>query len=374
MSGMGFSVRRLGGLVYKESLQVLRDPSAILVTFALPTVLMLVFAFALSLDQRNVPIGVVLESDGADAHELAAAFSGTRFFEVTPARDRREVAELVVSGKLKGFVVIPQDFDERLKEASRGSLVQVITDGSQPNTASFVGTYASGVVATWVAHRDGARAPAISLEPRFWFNPELNSRHFLIPGAIAIIMTLIGTLLTAMVVAREWERGTMEAVMSTPATVLEILLGKLVPYFGLGLIATFGCAMLATHAFGVPMRGSYFALFILSSAFLVPSLGQGLLISASSHSQLVASQLAAQTGFLPAFMLSGFLFEIGNMPGWLQTLTYLIPARYFVASLQTVFLTGDVWAQFIPNILAMLAVGAGFFLLVARNTHKSMDT
>ena len=197
--------------------------------------------------------------------------------------------------------------------------MQVITDGSQPNTASFVGAYASGVVATWLAHRDGARPPAISLEPRFWFNPELNSRHFLIPGAIAIIMTLIGTLLTAMVVAREWERGTMEAVMSTPATVLEILLGKLLPYFGLGLIATFGCAMLATHAFGVPMRGSYFALFLLASAFLVPALGQGLLISTTSRNQLVASQLAAQTGFLPAFMLSGFLFEIGNMPGWLQT-------------------------------------------------------
>lgn len=369
----GFSFRRLSGLVYKESLQVLRDPAAILVTFALPTVLMLVFAFALSLDQRNVPIGVVLESDGADAEELAAAFSSTRFFDVTPARDRREVAEKVVAGELKGFVVIPQDFDARLKEASRCSLVQVVTDGSQPNTASFVGAYASGVVATWLAHRPGARPPAVALETRFWFNSELNSRHFLIPGAIAIIMTLIGTLLTALVVAREWECGTMEAVMSTPATILEILLGKLLPYFGLGLVATFGCAMLATHAFGVPMRGSYFALFLLASAFLVPALGQGLLISTASRNQLVASQLAAQTGFLPAFMLSGFLFEIGNMPGWLQTITYAIPARYFVVSLQTVFLTGDVWAQFLPNILAMLAVGAVFFLLVARNTRKSLD-
>ena len=373
MSAAGFSVRRLTGLVYKESLQVLRDPSAILVTFALPTVMMLVFAFALSLDQSHVPIGVVLESDGAMAQDLAAAFSGSRFFDVTPARDRRELAAKVVAGELKGFVVIPQDFDKRLKEGSRGALVQIITDGSQPNTASFVGAYARGVVATWLNGRDGAQAAPVSLDARFWFNPEINSRHFLIPGAIAIIMTLIGTLLTALVVAREWERGTMEAVMSTPATILEILLGKLLPYFGLGLIATFGCALLATHAFGVPLRGSYFALFLLASAFLVPALGQGLLISTRARNQLVASQLAAQTGFLPAFMLSGFLFEIGNMPGWLQTLTYLIPARYFVASLQTVFLTGDVWAQFLPNILAMLAVGAGFFVLVARNTRKSLD-
>jgi len=373
MSAGGFSARRLTGLVYKESLQVLRDPSAMLVTFALPTVMMLVFAFALSLDQSHVPIGVVLESDGAMAQDLAAAFSGSRFFDVTPARDRRELAAQVVAGELKGFVVIPQDFDARLKEGSRGPLVQIITDGSQPNTASFVAAYARGVVTTWLNGREGAHAAPVSLDARFWFNPEINSRHFLIPGAIAIIMTLIGTLLTALVVAREWERGTMEAVMSTPATMLEILLGKLLPYFGLGLIATFGCTLLATHAFGVPLRGSYFALFLLASAFLVPALGQGLLISTRARNQLVASQLAAQTGFLPAFMLSGFLFEIGNMPGWLQTLTYLIPARYFVASLQTVFLTGDVWAQFLPNILAMLAVGAGFFGLVARNTRKSLD-
>ena len=372
MSAIAFSPLRLGALVYKESLQVIRDPSAILVTFALPTVLMFVFAFALSLDQTHVPIGVVLESDGDDARSLAAAFGGTRFFDVTPVRDRREVAPQVVAGQLRGYVVIPQDFDARLKEASRGALVQIITDGSQPNTASFVGAYAQGVVATWLNGR-GAQAPPIAVTPRYWFNPEINSRYFLIPGAIAIVMTLIGTLLTALVVSREWERGTMEALMSTPASVLEILLGKMLPYFALGLIATFGCAMLAVHAFGVPLRGSYLGLLALSACFLMPSLGQGLLISTAAPNQLVASQMAAMSGFLPAFVLSGFLFEISSMPTWLQILTYAIPARYFVASLQTVFLAGDVWSLFIPNMLAMLAVGFVFFALVARNTRKSMD-
>jgi len=369
-----FSGRRLSGLVYKESLQVIRDPSAILVTFALPTVMMLVFAFALSLDQTHVPIGLVLEDDGADAQSLAAAFSGTRYFDVTAARDRREVAPRVVAGDLRGYVVIPQDFDSRLKGGNRGPLVQIITDGSQPNTANFVAAYARGVVAAWLGRREGSSAARpIRLEPRFWFNPEIESRQFLIPGAIAIIMTLIGTLLTALVVAREWERGTMEAVMSTPATILEILLGKLLPYFGLGLIATFGCALLATLAFDVPLRGSYFALFALTSSFLVPALGQGLLISTATRNQLAASQLAAVTGFLPAFMLSGFLFEISSMPSWLQAVTYLLPARYFVESLQTVFLAGDVWEQFLPRMLAMLAIGALFFGLVARNTRKSLD-
>ena len=208
---------------------------------------------------------------------------------------------------------------------------------------------------------------------RFWFNPEINSRHFLIPGAIAIIMTLIGTLLTALVVAREWERGTMEALMSTPATRLEILLGKLLPYFGLGLVATLGCALLATHAFGVPLRGIVSR--VVGAGVDVPGAGTrpGSVDLDGTRNQLVASQLAAMTGFLPAFMLSGFLFEINSMPGWLQTITYLLPARYFVASLQTVFLTGDVWAQFLPNMLAMLAIGAAFFVLVARNMRKSLD-
>jgi ABC-2 type transport system permease protein len=213
----------------------------------------------------------------------------------------------------------------------------------------------------------------LTLQTRFWFNGELDSRNYLIPGAIAIIMTLIGTLLTALVVAREWERGTMEAVMSTPARVIEIVLGKLLPYFGLGLVAASGCTLLATQMFGVPLRGSFLALMALTSAFLMPALGQGLLISTAIRSQYLASQTAAFAGFLPAFMLSGFLFEINSMPTWLQVVTYIVPARYYVASLQTVFLAGDVWSQFVPDMLKMLTIGAFFFALVARNSRKSLD-
>jgi len=370
----GFSVVRVFGLVYKESLQVVRDPSAILVAFVLPTVMMFVFAFGLSLDQKHVPIGVVLESDGAAAQSLAAAFAGTEYFDVTPARDRREVAPKVVAGELRGFVVIPQDFDARLDGADPKPLAQIITDGSQPNTATLVAAYARGVVSNWLASRaEPGDPPPVSLQTRFWFNGELDSRDYLVPGAMAIIMTLIGTLLTALVVAREWDRGTMEAIMSTPARIVEILLGKLLPYFGLGLIAAAGCALLATKAFGVPLRGSLPAFFALTSAFLIPALGQGLVISTAVKNQYVASQLGAMAGFLPAFVLSGFLFEISSMPTWLQLLTYVVPARYYVASLQTVFLAGDVWAQFVPDMLAMLTIGAFFFLIAARNSRKSLD-
>lgn len=251
-----FDFRRLGALVRKESLQVVRDPSTILIAFVLPVVMLFLFAYAVSLDTQKVPIGIVLESDSAAAQSLAAAFSGTRYFAVTPARDRREVAGEVVGGRLRGYVVIPQDFDQRLASGTRTPLVQIITDGAQPNTANFVANYAQGVIKIWQSEHSPAIGSALSLEPRFWFNPEIESRRFLVPGAIAIIMTMIGTLLTALVVAREWERGTMEAIMSTPASVVEILIGKLLPYFVLGLGATILAALLAIIVFGVPLHGS----------------------------------------------------------------------------------------------------------------------
>jgi drug efflux transport system permease protein len=364
---------RLLALMRKETLQIVRDPSAILIAFVLPIVLLFLFAFAVSLDVRDVRLGVVLESDTVDAQSLAAAFAGTRYFLVEPARDRRELEPALIAGTLHGMVVIPQDFDQRLRSTERGPLVQIITDGTEPNTASFVGGYAEGVVGNWLASRGAASRATVSLIPRFWFNAELESRRFLIPGAIAIVMTMIGTLLTAMVVAREWERGTMEAVMSTPASIFEILLGKLVPYFGLGLIATLGCAAAAIWLFDVPLRGSWLALLLLSCTFLVPALGQGLLISALARNQFVAAQVALISGFLPALLLSGFLFEIDSMPWVIREFTRIVAARYFVASLQTVFLAGDVWSQLAPSMLAMLGIGAVFFGITAYKTRKSLD-
>jgi len=374
----GFSARRLAALVRKEGLQVVRDPSAILIAFALPVLLLFLFAYAVSLDVHGVRLGVVLETDSADAQSLAAAFDATRYFEILPARDRREVAPKLIAHKLRGFVVIPQDFDRRLGSRTGSEpLIQVITDGSQPNTANFVSGYAQGVVANWLADHLGGQAAAASpvrFDPRFWFNPEIESRRFLIPGAIAIVMTMIGTLLTALVVAREWERGTMEAVMSTPAGIVEILLGKLLPYFVLGIIATLGCALISIVLFGVPLRGSWLALLMLSCTFLVPALGQGLLISTLARNQFVAAQIALLSGFLPAMLLSGFIFEIDSMPVIIRAISHVVPARYFVSSLQTVFLAGNVWSVFLPNMLAMLAIGGVFLGITARKSRKSLDT
>ena len=372
-----FDARRLLAIVHKESLQALRDPSTLLIAFALPAVLLFLFAYAVSLDARRVPIGVVLESQDATAQALAAAFAATRYLDVRPAHDRRAVSGPLVAGALRGYVVIPQDFARRLAEPGGAPLVQVVTDGAQPNTANFVANYAQGVVQNWRAGL-GAGAPAIpaaaiALEPRYWFNAELESRRALVPGALAIVMTIIGTMLTALVVAREWERGTMEAVLSTPASVFEILVGKLAPYFVLGMLSTLAAAALAVFVFDVPLRGSLAALLTLAAVFMLPALGQGLLISSLARNQFLASQIALFSGFLPAFILSGFLYEIESMPAPIRALTWLVPARYFVSSLKTVFLAGDIWAVFLPDLLAMAAIGVVFLALAKRATRKNLQ-
>jgi ABC-2 type transport system permease protein len=366
-----FSFRRLLALTAKESVQVLRDPSAILIAFVLPVVLLVLFANAVSLDIRRIRLGVALESDGAAARSLAAAFAASRFFTVVPTRDHRAATDLLHQGDVRGTVVIPADFDACMLRGQTPP-VQILTDGAQPNTAAFVANYAAGVVTAWQAG-DRTSAEPISLAPRFWFNPEMESRRFLVPGAMAIVMTMIATMLTAMVVAREWERGTMEALFSTPASVAEIIVGKLLPYFVLGLIATVGSGVLAVTVFAVPLHGSWFALLLVSCAFLVPALGQGLLISALTRNQFLAAQVALFSGFLPAFLLSGFLFEIASMPTPVRALTHLIPARYFIDSLQTVFLVGDAWPVFLSDMLAMLALGAVLVVIAWRKTRRSLD-
>ena len=364
---------RLRALVIKESWQVVRDPSSLVIAFVLPPMLFFLFANAVSLDLEAVRLGVVLEGDGPVAAELAAAYDATPYFRVTTARDRREVEPLLVAGKLRGFVVIPPDFDRLSAQPHSEAVIQVITDGSQPNTANFVRAYAQGVLNTWYAGQGAAPAPALLLEQRFWFNPELDSRRVLLPGAMAIIMTMIGTLLTAVVVAREWERGTMEAMMSTPAGTLELLLSKLAPYFLLGMLATLGCTGLGVWVYELPFRGSMGALLLTSAMFLVPALGQGLMISTLSKNQFIAAQIAVFSGFMPAFILSGFLFEIDSMPGWLQLVTQVIPARHYVESLQSIFLAGDYWPELLRNALALLAIGSVFFGITLLQSHKRLD-
>src|SRR5262249_11469559 len=260
--------------------------------------------------------------------------------------------------------------------------VQILVDGSDPNTAALVQNYVQGVWQNWLQQETisesslavrPAAAPLVVAEPRVWFNPEINSRNFLIPGAVAIIMTLIGTLLTALVVAREWERGTMEALMATPIGVGEFLLGKLLPYFVLGMTAMGLSTAVAVVFFGVPFRGSVGALLLVSTAFLADMLPLGLLISTVTKNQFVASQLALISAFLPAFWLSGFIFEIDSMPLPIRMVTRILPARYFVSSLQTLFLAGDVSSILVPNTLALGLIAALLLFALVRATRMRLE-
>ncbi|MFS8056386.1 ABC transporter permease [Rhizobium sp. BR 317] len=365
-------MRRLAALVRKESFQVMRDPSSILIAFVLPIILLFLFGYGVSLDTKLTRVGLVMEETTPLTGDLAASFRASRYFSVVSGRDRRQFEEDLILSRIRGIIVIPADFTANYIAGNRPQ-IQVIVDGSDPNTGSFVQNYAQGAVTNWQLQRQAEMMrgnPAIAVEQRFWFNPELTSRSFLVPGSIAIVMTLVGTLLTSLVVAREWERGTMEAMMATPVTAAELLAGKLLPYFLLGLTSMTLCVLLAVFLFGVPFRGSVLALYALSAVFLMPALGQGLLISAVTKNQFLASQLALISAFLPAFLLSGFLFEINSMPTVIQWITFIVPARYLIPSLQTVFLAGDIWPMFLQAIAIMFAIGCIFFLLAARSTKK----
>ena len=372
-----FSFRRLWALMHKEAIQIVTDPSSILIAFILPVILLFIFGYAVSLDTTRLRVGVVLEERTPESENLLHSLRNSRYLDVTTSFDRAALEKEMVVGRLRGLLIIPIDFSRRLQAGDDSAQVQVIADGSEPNTANFVQNYLQAAVKLWLQQRglETGRPTngLIDLETRNWFNPSLESKNYLVPGSIAIIMTMIGTLLTALVVAREWERGTMEAMMATPVSIQELVLGKLVPYFLLGLGSMLFCTTVAVLIFRTPLRGSIWSLFLVTSLFLAGGLGLGLWVSTLSKSQFVAGQFAVILGFLPGFQLSGFLFEISSMPKIIQVLTWMFPARYFVQALQTIFLAGDVWGIILFNSLVLSGFALLFFVLTARVTRKRLD-
>jgi len=343
----------------------------------LPVILLFLFGFAVSLDNTKVRIGVVLTERTPESESLLRTFQGSRYFDVQVDTDRRAMQKELVAGRVRAVIVVAPDFSRNLVRNGGAPAIQVIADGSEPNTANFVQAYAQAAIGIWSQQRGLETAfdtpSSIDVEGRVWFNSSLESKNYLVPGSIAIVLTMIGTLLTALVVAREWERGTMEALMATPVRIQELVLGKLIPYFCLGFGSMVFCTLVAVLIFRVPLRGSLLTLSLVASAFLVGALGIGLLVSTLTRSQFVAGQIAVLLGFLPAFQLSGFLFEISSMPLPIQWLTYLFPARYFVQALQTTFLAGDVPRLLWINVLIMIGFAVLFFVLNARVTKKRLN-
>ena len=368
---------RLKALVKKETLQIFRDPSSILISVFLPLLLLFLYGYGVSLDLDHLRIGVVMEDTAPDAQSFVQALKDSKYFEVQISRDRHPLYQELEKGSIRGIVVIPSYFSSFRLKPDLIAPIQVIADGSEANTANFVQYYVQGAFQNWLSQEAISNAatglqPLIRVDSRFWYNEQLESRFFLLSGSLAIIMTLIGALLTALVVAREWERGTMEALMSTEVKISELILGKIIPYFVLGLISMAICVLVSVGYYGLPLRGSWVALAIMSSAFLLSSLSTGLLISTLTKVQMIASQITLVVAFLPAYILSGFLFEISSMPLPIRWLTSLMPARYFVQSLQTLFLTGNVWNLLLQDLLVMLVFAAILFLITVKKTVKRL--
>ena len=369
--------QQLAAIMIKEGKQVVRDPSSWIIAVVLPLTFLFLFGFGISLDTTVVRIAMVREDGGRDALAFAAALTNSRWFLVVAATDRRSAERALQDQSVKAVIIVPAEFGRRLNAQNTTAQVQVLVDGAEPNSANYVHGYVQAIWNGFLAARGreqgAAPAAAVSVEVRYWYNANAVSRWFLIPGSMTVIMTLLGTLLTSLVIAREYERGTLEALYATPLTRGQILIGKTLPYFLLAMVSMLVCVLTALLLFKLPLRGSFLALGLVSAVFLVPALGQGLLISVTMRTQMAAAQLGLMTGYMPAMMLSGFLFDIHSMPRWLQAITLAIPARYMNVSLQTVFLAGDLWPVLIPNMLFMLAVGALFFGLTWRRLHKRLD-
>ncbi len=366
--------RRLWSLVRKESRQVVRDPSSIAIGIVLPLVLILLFGYGLSLDVTNVPVAVVLEDPSPDATELAASFQLSPYFDAELLTSMVGAQQLMLARKVDAVVRIRPDFTRQL--ALGDAQVQLVVHGTDANHARIIQVYAQGAIGQWAARRlaEGKEALSgpVTVQNRLWFNEANESRYFLVPGVIVLIMTLIGAFLTSLVVAREWERGTMEAMFVTPVRPDEILLGKTIPYFVLGMVGLILCLLAAKFLFHVPFRGSAIVLIGASMLYLLVALAIGLLISSALKSQFVASQIALLVTFLPAVMLSGFLFDLRSMPAAVRVLTYIVPARYYVTLLQTVFLAGDIWPVIAPNAAVLTVMAGLFFVLTRRATQKRL--
>ncbi len=367
---------RLRGLLVKESLQVIRDPSAIGIAFVMPLVLLLLFGYGVSLDAYHVRIAVVDEHPSQVSQALVAGLQQSPYFLPMAYRTQQEASQAMLAHRVEAVLVLREDFS-RQWQANQYPTIDLTVNGVDANTAGLVEGYMRGIWQTWLNQErrwsGHQQVQPVELQTHIWFNPAMRSRNYLVPGLVAIIMTLIGALLTALVVAREWERGTMEALMATPVTMEEILLGKLIPYFVLGMGGMVLAVSMARWLFEVPMIGSVLQLVISSTLFMLVALSMGLLISSVARNQFVAAQVAVIVTYLPAFILSGFIFDIRSMPVLVGWLTHLVAARYFVTLLQSLFLAGDIPKVLWVNDAALLLMALVLLGLIGLKNPKTLD-
>jgi ABC-2 type transport system permease protein len=376
------STRRLWAIARKEFLHVIRDPRSLAMAIAMPLLLMLLYGYALSLDVDNVPTVVWDQSESPASREFISAFNGSRYFSIRGyVGNYHEVEEAIDTGRALVAVIVPRDFAGRI-ESGREAVVQLIADGSDSNTATLAMGYADVVTLTYaqrvavrMVERAGIRPPrpALDFRPRVWFNEEMESRNYIIPGLIAVIMMVIAALLTSLTVAREWERGTMEQLISTPVKGPELIMGKLLPYFAIGMFDVLLVVLLGQFLFQVPLRGSVVLLFSMAAIFLAGTLSLGMLVSVVTKSQLLANQLAMVLTFVPSFLMSGFVFAISNMPRPIQWVTYAVPARYFISMLKAIYLKGVGLEILMREAVLLTLYGAVMVLLANLMFKKKLE-
>jgi ABC-2 type transport system permease protein len=363
------SLTRLLAIARKEWLQLRRDPRSMILAFALPPLLLLFFGYAIRWDIRDVPLAVLDQDATARSRALVTAFEASGYFTVVERLGAaREADERLLDGSVTGVLVIPPGYARELG-TGRGAPVQLLLDGSDANTAIIVLNYAEAITmshARDIVLRGRQLRPPAEAEVRVWYNPTLDSVNMIVPGLIAVIMSIIAAMLTALTIAREWERGTMEQLAATPVHRLEVVFGKLLPYLGIGLFDVTTIALAGMLIFGVPLHGSVLLLAVMTLLFLLGALGLGMFISAVLRSQVLATQVAMVATYLPALLLSGFLFDIASMPAVLRAVTYIVPAKYYIAVTRGVFLKGvgleALWVQGISMVI-FATIGLGLATL-----------
>ncbi len=363
-------------LIKKEIKQILRDPSSIVIAFILPIISIMIYMYGINLDSVKITMGIKNDDNSPEVATLVKSFGHSKYVNSINYDNMEDIKTAILSSKIKGAVVIPNDFSTKLSRRQKADLL-VITDGSEVNTANYVQSYANMITNQWLItskYKMHLPQPLINIENRTWYNPDLNSHHFIVPGSIAITMTLIGILLTSLVIAREWERGTMEALLSTKVRAIHIVLGKYIPYFVLGMLSTAFNMFLTVCVFQLPFRGSYFMFFFISGIFLFTSLGIGLMISTALKNQFMASMVSISLGFMPALMLSGLLFPINSMPVFFQYLTMIIPPRYYISFIESEFMAGGVNEIRLANAFYLTLLGLILFVAVYKKTQMRLES
>ena len=361
------NLRRLKAVAKKELLHIVRDARSLYLALALPLVMLLLFGYALTLDVDRIPTYVYDQDRTPQSRELIDQFRGSRYFQIQGVVNEYKTAERAIDkNTILLSVVIPHDYSRHLLAGEEAG-VQLLIDGSDSNTASIALGYAQVVVESYAAQlrsnvqvRKGGQPLRVPVEPRIrvWYNSDLKSKNFIVPGLIAVTMMIIAAMLSSLTIAREWENGTMEQLLSTPVRPQELVLGKLMAYFALGLTDMFISIVVGVFIFQVPFRGNAMFLFFTSCLFLFGALSWGINVSAGARTQLQAYQLGMLSSFLPGYLLSGFVYSIQNMPKVIQLISYIVPARYFVTILNGVFLKG-IGIRFLWVEVLMLAAYAG---------------